>query len=190
MVCRFCGLRRFGATCFCRRHFRSGIARRYTNDNIPFCRDRSLDWRDSGSSRRSISTLRSARSPIMGVQRLPECRGEKTQEFLPSGRLVCIHNRRLLPSLECGVPIIVGKRLPYNTMPDYTSMRLALLASMALGLFLFAVGAWPIVRNVVANAEAEKRMGNTKYMASPRLLLALLPIFTGTLSLLINWLFH
>lgn len=93
-------------------------------------------------------------------------------------------------ALSVAFAIVVGQQLLYNVMPDYTIIRLALLASVALGWFLFALGAWPIVRNVVAQAETDRRMGRAKYMASPRLLLALLPIITGALSLLISWLFR
>jgi len=92
-------------------------------------------------------------------------------------------------ALSVAFAIIIGERLLYSVVPDYSVIRLALLASMALGLFLFALGAWPIVRNVVARAEIDRRMGKAKYMASPRLLLAFLPILTGALSLLLNWLF-
>ncbi len=93
-------------------------------------------------------------------------------------------------ALSVAFAIIVGERLLYSVVPDYSVIRLAMLASIALGLFLLAIGAWPILRSVVATAEIDRRMGKAKYMASPRLLLALLPILTGMLSLLLSRLFR
>jgi len=92
-------------------------------------------------------------------------------------------------AVSVALAIIIGKQLLSSVVLDYYVIRQALLASMAIGLCLFAFGAWPIVRSVVFMAESEKRIGKTKYLASPRLLLALLPILTGALSLLINWIF-
>lgn len=74
-------------------------------------------------------------------------------------------------------------------LDDYTNVRLALLASTAIGLVLSAYGAWPIVHHVVASAEAERRRGGRAYAASPRLLLTVLPLFTGGIALLINLFF-
>jgi len=44
--------------------------------------------------------------------------------------------------------------------------------------------------NVMFMTERDKRMGKTRHMASPRLVLTLLPILTGALSFLLNWLFR
>ena len=85
--------------------------------------------------------------------------------------------------------IIIAQQLLDSEIPDYSYIRLAFLASTALGLSLFSLGVWPIVRSVVATSEIDRRMGKTKYLASPRLLVAFLPILTGTLSLVISWLF-
>ena len=93
-------------------------------------------------------------------------------------------------ALSIALSFVAGRQLPFIVIPDYMHVRLALLASIALGSISFAFGAWPIVRNVVFMAERDKRMGKTKYMASPRLVLTLLPIITGALSLLLNWLFR
>lgn len=92
--------------------------------------------------------------------------------------------------LSIAFVIIIAQRLLEADIPDYSYIRLAFLASTALGLILFALGVWPIVRSVVATAEIDRRMGRVKYLASPRLLVAFLPILTGTLSLVISWLFR
>ncbi len=92
-------------------------------------------------------------------------------------------------SLTIAFTLVAGNQLPFSIIPDYENVRVALLASMALGLILFAFGAWPIIRRIVFMAERDKRLGKTKYLTSPRVALTLLPILTGTLSLLLNWFF-
>jgi hypothetical protein len=92
-------------------------------------------------------------------------------------------------AFSVGLGIAVGKELPYSVVTDYAPIRLAMLSSTALGLLVSALGAWPIVRRVVATAEAERRMGRAKYLASPRLLLTSLPLLAGAVAFLVNWLF-
>lgn len=120
----------------------------------------------------------------------PDAEVKRQKNFYQTGGWYAYIMGGFFLALSVAFAIIVGKELIGSVMPDYTIMRVALLASMALGLSLFAIGAWPIIRNVVAKSEMDRRMGKAKYMASPRLLLAILPILTGTLSLLINWLFR
>ncbi|MBI4234258.1 MAG: hypothetical protein HY686_07455 [Chloroflexi bacterium] len=89
-----------------------------------------------------------------------------------------------------GLAIVLGKNLLSDIVSDYAPVRLAMLSSVALGLVLSALGAWPIVRRVIAMAEAQSRLGRAKYLSSPRILLTLLPLLTGAVSVLINWLFR
>lgn len=119
----------------------------------------------------------------------PDAEVKRRKYFYQKGGWYAYTIGGIFLALSVAFAIIVGKRLLYSIVPDYSVIRLALLASIALGLLLFALGVWPIVRNVVARAEIDRRMGKAKYMTSPRLLLALLPILTGALSLLLNWLF-
>ena len=95
----------------------------------------------------------------------------------------------LFISSSIALVIIIAQQLLESQIPDYSYIRLAFLASIAVGVILFAIGVWPIVRSIVATSEIDRRMGRVKYLASPRLLVALLPILTGTLSLVISWLF-
>lgn len=96
----------------------------------------------------------------------------------------------LFIGLSVAFVIIISQHLLEVEILDYSYIRLAFLASTALGLILFAFGVWPIIRSVVATAEIDRRKGRVKYLASPRLLVALLPILTGALSLIISWLFR
>lgn len=119
----------------------------------------------------------------------PDAKVKRGNNFYKMGGWYAYTIGGVFLALSIAFAIIAGKQLPFSIIPDYTNVRLALLASLVLGFILFALGAWPIVRNVVFRAERDRRMGKAKYMASPRLVLTLLPILIGTLSLLINWLF-
>ena len=104
--------------------------------------------------------------------------------------MVCIHCRGLFLAFSVAFAIIIGSQLLNSVVNDYYIIRQALLASLAIALCLFAFGVWPIIRSMVFIAESEKRIGKTRYLTSPRLLVALLPILTGVLSLLLNWLIN
>ena len=119
----------------------------------------------------------------------PDAEVKRSKKFYKMGGWYAYTIGGAFLALSIAFALIAGRRLPFSIIPDYTNVRLVLLASIALGSILFAFGAWPIVRNIVFMAERDKRLGKTKYMASPRLVLTLLPILTGTLSLILNWLF-
>ena len=95
----------------------------------------------------------------------------------------------LLLAMSVSTGVVTSRQLAFNVLEDYTPLRLGLLASTASGLSLFAIGAWPVIRSVVVMAEEQRRLGGSKYLAPPRLLFTLLPLFTGAASFLINWLF-
>ena len=95
----------------------------------------------------------------------------------------------LFLALSVALSFLLREQLLQSIVHDYSIIRLGFLGTMALGLFLFSLGVWPIIASVVSKAESDKRIGKEKYSASPRLLLASLPIITSALSLLLNWLF-
>lgn len=120
----------------------------------------------------------------------PDAEVKRSKKFYKMGGWYAYTIGGAFLALSIAFGLVAGRQLPFSLIPDYTNVRLALLALIALGSILFAFGAWPIVRNIVFMAETDKRLGKTKYMASPRLVLTLLPILTGVLSLLLNWLFR
>lgn len=88
-----------------------------------------------------------------------------------------------------GLVIIISQQLMEGSINDYTIIRLAFLGSVSLGIILFSIGVWPIIRSIVATSEIDNRRGRVKYHALPRLFIAILPIITAIISLIINWLF-
>jgi hypothetical protein len=91
--------------------------------------------------------------------------------------------------ISIGLVIVISQKLFVGSISDYTHIRLVFLSSISIGIILFAMGVWPIIRNIVATSEIDKRKGRVKYHTSPRVLIAILPIITGTISLIVNWLF-
>jgi hypothetical protein len=84
--------------------------------------------------------------------------------------------------------VLVGRSFEVVIVDDYTILRLAVLATAALGLLLLAAGAWPVVLRMIIRSEINQREGRPAYAVSPRVLVAGLPALTGLTLIIINWL--
>jgi hypothetical protein len=84
--------------------------------------------------------------------------------------------------------VIIGRETSISLMNDYTVLRIALLVSIAAGTIFIGYGAWPVVRAIITQMEVQRQAGHSRYAAPPQLLLTFLPLLSGPVFFLVNWL--
>ena len=93
----------------------------------------------------------------------------------------------LTASISLGFLIRLGSPTPITD--DQQALRLALLASAAVGLVVFGFGAWPVARAVISLAERSRRLGGARFSMTARLITVVLPAIGASGAFVVNWLF-